>query len=161
MTGIEIATVATFLGALKNLKDLTASLSDTVPQQVRDQVLDLADRFSDVQVGLLESHQREAELVDRCRALKEELDRAKDWETQRARYLLKTLNSGAAVYVQKPDVEVPEDPHWLCANCFENREKSIVQPQRGILQQGQQEWKCPRCRATFGVPWGAAPSKEA
>ena len=160
MTGIEIAAIAAFISALKNLKDLTASLGDEVPQQVHDEILALSERFSSVQVGLLAAQQHAIELTERCRALEDDLKRVKDWEAVRVRYALQTLPYvGAAVYIQKPDVETPEDPHWLCTNCFENREKSHLQPQPGLTARGEQTWKCSRCRATFGTPSGMQPRK--
>lgn len=155
MTGIEIAAVAGFISALKNLKDLTANLGDEVPREVYDQILDLSERFSNIQLGLIDAQQQAIELTARCRELEDALKRARDWEAEKTRYHLTTLFHGATVYALKPEFASEEAPHWLCAGCFTDGQKSHVQPQSMV--QGRRPWKCSRCGATFVAARGSTP----
>ena len=137
MTGIEIAAVAAFISALKNLKDLTASLGNEVPQQIHDEIFALSERFSSIQVGLLAAQQQAIELTDRCRKLEDELKRVKDWEAEKAGYIRQNVgHAGEIAY--KPKSPEPGTDHLLCANCFEDGRKSYLQT-HGV------KWKCPRC----------------
>ena len=74
--------IASFVAAttiVKNLRDLTASLGDDVPPEVRDQIQALFEKVADTQTELVAAQQREAELIDRCRKLEDELGRVNDW----------------------------------------------------------------------------------
>ena len=144
MTGIEIAAVGAFISALKNLKDLTASLGDKVPQQVHDQILDISERFSNIQLQLLAAQQQAIELTERCQELEGKLDGMNDWKTNRDRYALKQIGDGAYVFALRPEhIESggTEARHWLCAQCFEDRNTSYLQG----LPNGV--WNCQRCKS--------------
>ncbi len=155
---MEIATFAAVITTLKNLKDLTASLGDQVPPQVREQVLALSDKLLEMQAAALDAQQREIHLTNRCRQLEDELSRVNDWEAERARYTLVQVSKLASVYVQKLDVDTPHAPHWLCANCFEDRQKSYLQP--GEQRSDRRTWKCQRCHATLVIYWDSAPESQ-
>ena len=141
MTGIEIAAVAAFIGALKNLKDLTASLGDKVPQQVHDQILEISERFSSIQVQLLAAQQQAIELTERCQKLQDELNRMNEWLAQKARYSLRKVGEKQYVYGLKPDRQEDEPEHWLCTSCFQAQRISILQ---GLTGSGK-FLTCVRC----------------
>ena len=143
MTGIEIAAVGAFISALKNLKDLTASLGGEVPREVHDQILDLSERFSGVQLGLLAAQQQAIELTKRCGELDDDLKRVKDWEAERGRYTLQTVGYPGAVAYRPKSPESGSD-HYLCPNCFEDAKKSYLQ-RHGV------NLKCPRCAAVISL----------
>ena len=118
MTGIEIAAVAAAVGIAKNLKDLTSSLGQSVPPDVRDEILALFDRVMDIQTEVLTAKDRDIKLTDRCRELEDQLKPVENWEAEKARYTLQRVGSGTA-YRLKPSES--ETDHLLCPNCFEDQ----------------------------------------
>ena len=155
---MDITTLFGAIAASKNLRDLTASLGKRVPDEVREQVIALYDRVSDLQAAALSAQQRESELIERCRELEVELGRLNDWETESARYTLQDIGGMAFVYVQKPGIDAPDVPHWLCVNCFEDRRKSHLQAQRFDRRGDQRIWECPHCHAKTAVYWSRNPA---
>jgi hypothetical protein len=53
--------------------------------------------------------------------------RMKDWATERERYALKRYYPGSFAFALKPEMAAGEPSHRLCANCYENGQKSILQ----------------------------------
>ena len=152
---MEIASFAAAIAIVKNLKDLTTSLGDQVPEDVREQVMALSDRVMDMQTAALDAQKRETELTEQCRQLQAELGRMNDWETERARYTLQQIDGLAFVFA--PERTGGEAPHWLCANCFEDRTKSYLQAHAGLAAYDRRNWECRRCRGIVVVNNGTTP----
>ena len=134
---------ATAIAILKNLNDLMASAGESVPREVLDQVRAL-------QTELLAAQQREIDLTERYRKLEDELSRVDDWEAVKTRYVPYRVFGGATVYALKPEHQGDEPPQFLCANCFQNRRLSYLQPQEPTAL-NRTPWKCPRCGATLVI----------
>ena len=139
------------VAALKNLRDLTASLGKSVPEEVRAQVVALYDKISEVQGAVLAAQQREAEITKRCRDLEDQLGLMNDWQKEKARYTLKNIDDLAFVYGPRPmgafATVMGDDPHWLCANCFEEGKKSHLQAEELTGNGTLRPWTCPRCHS--------------
>ncbi len=153
---LEIAAIGSAVGLLKNLSDLATKYGEDIPQEVRQLVLELSKTVLDVQTELLAAQQREFKLAERSRELENELSRVGDWESERGRYVLRSIG-GASVYAQR-EATTDEDPHWLCANCFVIRKKSYVQAQGQVPPGRNQKWQCSRCDATFVIHRSYGPS---
>ena len=151
---MDIVTIGAALKAARDLYELTKPLRESVPA-VTEKILELQNRISDVQGTVLASQQREFVLTEQCRELQEELRRVNDWETEKARYVLRNIDH-KFVYARKPDAcTFGEGPHWLCARCFEDHKKSYLQS-RGVLG-ANRHWDCPRCKAHLSIRQDAAP----
>lgn len=143
---------ATAIAILKNLNDLMASAGESVPREVLDQVRAL-------QTELLAAQQREIDLTERCRKLEDELSRVDDWETVKTLYVPYRMSGGATVYALKPEHQGDDEaPQLLCANCFQDRRMSHLQPQEPTAL-NRTPWKCPRCEATL-VIWRKRQTKQ-
>ena len=152
--GMDIASFVAATTIVKNLRDLTASLGDDVPPEVRDQIQALFEKVADTQTELVAAQQREAELIDRCRKLEDELGRVNDWETIRVGYELRNVGKGAFVFAPTPDSvkdENAEPAHWLCTKCFDDQKKSYLQRLPGGI------WRCLRCKGAVDCDAGARP----
>ena len=150
------------VAALKNLRDLTASLGKSVPEEVRAQVVALYDKISEVQGAVLAAQQREAEVTKRCRDLEDQLGLMNDWQKEKARYTLQNIDDLAFVYGPRPMAAfatlmaafatvMSDDPHWLCANCFEEGKKSHLQAEELTGNGTLRPWTCPRCHTSVLV----------
>ena len=70
-----------------------------------------------------------------------------DWNAQAARYELKEIATGVFVYASKNDTEGTDPAHWLCPNCYQDRNKSILQ--RKSRDWGGTTYACPRCSTSI------------
>jgi len=76
----------------------------------------------------------------------EENSHLKSWVEEKANYDLYDLGSGALVYKHKPVDGQPFKPeHYLCANCFQKNQKSILQSDGH--SQGDRKMSCHSCKA--------------
>lgn len=77
-------------------------------------------------------------------------------ETEKDRYELKKVATGAFAYVLKESMANGQPPHWICTQCYQNRKKSFLQiattaPERKVF------YKCSVCSSTILLPWSVSP----
>jgi hypothetical protein len=96
-------------------------------------------------------------LVQTIRNQEEEIARLKAWETEKKRYELKDISrgNGSSAYVIKTEMQGGEPLHCICANCYENSEKRILQ-KTSVLAPEANTLLCPQCKTRILV-WGWPP----
>lgn len=97
----------------------------------------------------LASQEKQATLTNRIGELEKEIVELKNWDRERERYQLATVTRGIFAYRVKPGMESDEPPHELCANCFDQGKKSILQCEQPISI-GPRFYVCPRCKTSLG-----------
>jgi hypothetical protein len=112
---------------------------------------------------LLDVQKEQSALVKTIDDLEKEIVRFKDWNTQKQRYELQDLGSGALAYVMKQAVQGSEPLHCICTNCYENGKRSIMQNTYKGPTVYLNEWKCPDCKNAIQVPdsWPSPPTTRA
>lgn len=146
------------IGAFKAMFDMAKGLKDISDAAIRNRaVIELQEEILGAQVS-------QSALLERVSFLEKEITRFETWDAEKQRYELKKVVTGAFVYTLKPEVEPPEEPHWLCTTCYQNNKKSILQ----ILVisayhpgHGGQVWICASCPTKINVPYGQEPGKPA
>jgi hypothetical protein len=69
----------------------------------------------------------QSSMIQRISDLEEEIRRAKAWEETKQHYKLRQPRPGTFVYTFQDQGENSEPVHWICANCYEESKKSILQ----------------------------------
>ena len=139
------------LGAFKTMFDMARALKDINDGAIRNgAVIELQEQILGAQVA-------QAALLERVSHLEAELARFETWDTEKQRYELKEPSSGAFVYSLKSGDT--EQPHWICANCYQQGKKSILQSFFTQAMPGRHEhiWNCPACSTKIDVSFGKAP----
>jgi hypothetical protein len=79
--------------------------------------------------------------------LKKKLSERERWEEISSRYRLERVGTVLFSFVYVPDDAQPsmEPTHWLCAHCFEQKKKSILQ------YAGMNKYQCPSCKTEFAI----------
>lgn len=92
------------------------------------------ERVSELQSAILDApHDAPAAqsdqfaLLERVRSLEKEISDFEAWDAEKQRYEMKVVWRGTTVYSPKEDAGRTEPHHWLCATCYQNRKKSILQ----------------------------------
>jgi hypothetical protein len=75
------------------------------------------------------------------------MTRLEAWDAEKQRYALTELSRGAFAYLVKPEARGTEPLHCLCAACYQNGKKAILQFL--IDQFGTAHFTCPACRTEF------------
>lgn len=113
------------LKAAGDLAQGMMDLRDTV--KLGSLVIKLNAEILAAQRGALAASQSEAEMAEEIRSLKAQIIGFEAWETEKQRYELQQRAPGAHVYALKPSMAAGEPIHLICATCYQNRKKSILQ----------------------------------
>ncbi len=140
------------LGLFKTAFDIAKGLKDINDATIRNGAI------IELQEMILSAQQQQAALIDRVRDLEKEVADLKAWGREKEQYELQQVDLGAFTYVPKPDTEAAKQPHWLCANCYEDGKKSFLQVQ-GKAPGGRvgESYTCRRCKAGFVTGYGVHP----
>jgi hypothetical protein len=89
----------------------------------------------------------------------EQLARFEKWETEEQRYQLKDFGGNTFAYELKPEAAQGEPPHIICPNCYQKRQKSILQG-RGKDALQRDMYHCPSCENEFNLGTRVPPPRQ-
>lgn len=106
------------------------------------------------QLALLEQNSSLLKIKD---DLEKEITRLETWAHESQRYKLHEIQSGVVAYALQESHANGEPPHWLCANCYNSGQKSILipEPEGGV----DRKFSCHRreCGSSISVYQGTTP----
>jgi DNA-directed RNA polymerase subunit M/transcription elongation factor TFIIS len=156
-----IAEIGAGLSSAKTLMDIVKGLNAANTQvQINAAKIALQEQIMEIQNALFAASTAGTTSNERVRELEEEITRLADWETEKRRYELKSVDGGTFAYMPRSGVENGEDAHWLCTNCFERGRKSIMQyqgPQRPKDGPVTDMYQCNSCNGTMAVHFRIRP----
>jgi predicted nuclease with TOPRIM domain len=122
--------IAQALGAFKALKDIgEATIGLANAATFRERQIEFQGKIIDAQSALMTLQQERSTLLERIGQLEAEVAQLKAWETEKQRYELKQWEPhGIFAYAVKEDARGAEPEHWICPDCYQNRQISILQP---------------------------------
>lgn len=106
-------------------------------------------RLLELQAGQFAEQARSQDLQRRFDDLLAENAKLKAFDVDASRYELRAIAEGAFAYVLKDPVGSSEPEHWLCASCFGDRRKAILQYSRPTL--GRRIFSCPSCKTEVSI----------
>jgi Zn finger protein HypA/HybF involved in hydrogenase expression len=109
------------VGVFKSLYDSAKALKDINDAAIRNAAV------IDLQEKILTAREAQEALLERVADLETKISTFDKWETEKARYALEEVSSGAFVYSLKAGAVPDEPPHKICASCYQKSEKSILQ----------------------------------
>jgi hypothetical protein len=139
ITGAEITfgfqALKTALGLAKEAKDLT----DTTA--IKAKVIEMQGLILEAQADAIEAREAHTAQIDRIRELEADVTRFKTWETEKNRYELKEIFPGSFAYLVKESMRGTEPLHQICATCYQQDKKAILQKSSAVHLQ------CPVCES--------------
>ena len=145
MIGVaELSGIMSSLKAAKDIAEAMIGLRDVATMQTK--VIEFQNAIMDAQQRVFSAQEERSSLIEQVRHLEEQMARMKAWETEKQRYEQKRVGYGGGVFVYqlKADAAGAELPHSICANCYENGQRSILQGDRA---KGDAFLCCSRCKA--------------
>ena len=127
--------IATGLMSLKTLSD------------VQSKAIELNAKIIEAQNRIFEANASQMSLVERVRELESQLAQMQDWESQKQRYKLATPFPGCMVYALQKSMSEGEPAHYLCTNCFQRGQKSILQGKQVSNGMKPSLYACPSCES--------------
>ena len=122
-------------------KAITNAVKTAKDVETKEAIAGIQDSLLDVQSKLLAAQSQYEALAEVKRQLEQKLMQYEKWDAEATRYKLQEIVKGIFVYVLQADHASGEPIHWLCPNCFQKREKSILtKPGVDYIN-----YKCHRC----------------
>ncbi len=122
-------------------KAITSALKTVKDIETKEAIAGIQDSLLDVQSKLLTAQAQYEALAEVKRQLEQKIVEYEKWDAEAARYELKEIVRGMFVYSLRPDHAGSEPMHWLCPNCFQQHQKSVLtKPDVDFLN-----YKCHRC----------------
>ena len=134
--------------SLTAVANIAKRLVNTVKEvEAKKVAIELQSVILSLQDQILSMQHEHSNLLQIKNDLEKELMNLKDWEKTKSQYELKEVVPGFFVYSPKPNSKFSEPDHWLCANCFNDGKKSILQRKRS-------KYLCPKCETEVFIPSG-------
>ncbi len=155
-----IGVIANSLNAAVNITKAMIDLRDA--QAIQSKVIELQRAILDAQSGAFAANEERTTLIQRVRDLEKEITDLKAWNAEKENYELKSIYLGSFACLPKANTPNAEPPHWLCATCYENGKKSILQDHgRAADDHRTSLYRCQRkeCGSTIRVPWDVNPAE--
>src|SRR5688500_1370738 len=125
-----MADMALIQGAVTGLKaagDIAKSFLELKSiADVQGRVIELQSAILAAQSSALAAQSEQSTMAQRIRDLELEVDRIRQWETEKNRYALHKFPSGAFAYALKSDSTNGEPKHFVCAKCLNRQKKTIL-----------------------------------
>jgi len=119
---------------------------------IREKVIELNGEILSAQASALATQAVQSALLNRVRELEKKVADHEAWDAEREKYKLAKMSQWTDVldYTLTVERDTSEPSHFLCTNCFEDRVKSVLQPEtrQPFLCQ---VLMCPRCGSDFYV----------
>jgi len=148
---MDFTSIVTATSSIKAAVDITKTFINI--KSVADfetMASELRKRIAAAQVATLEAQSEQSTMIQRINNLEKEITRLEAWSAEKQRYQLTKLgNYGVHAYALKKSMSNSEPPHYICTNCYEDRRKSILQPQK--RNGGRFMLLCPKCESEFHV----------
>ncbi len=133
------------IGALSNIAKGLQSIHDE--KQIFEATSDLRERIFTIQSNALTLQEDHFSLLKQKDELEKKILSFERWDDTAALYSLKKLKLGAYVYAPNESNKTAEPMHWICAKCYQDRKKSILQFYWDI---GKGSYAlCPECKNRF------------
>ena len=139
---VDMSMITGGLASLKAAKDIAeglVSLRDTAKFQ---------GAVVELQGKILAAHADQFSLLERVRELEAKMAQLEAWEAERKRYKLTDYGGGTFAYELKAEAAEGEPMHRLCAACYQQGYKSILQFDFRTAA-GQDKYDCPACKNKF------------
>jgi hypothetical protein len=151
-----LSEIPTALTALTNLKDLTkAIVSSKVEAALREQAIESGFAIIEAQGAISSLQTQYQSLLEEKDALKKQLIEMQNWDAESTKYELVQMIPGVFVYALKDDYKATAPPHWLCPNCYETAQKSILQRRYNRVHHNY-GFSCQKCGIELLDPTNAA-----
>jgi len=148
----DISMISGALGSIKSAGEIIKGIvSIRDASLIEGHVAELKEHLYAARDRLMTVQSDHFDMLEVIRALKEEIMQMKEWDTEKARYNLKEIGTGVYAYVVKETERGEEPPHKICAACYANGKKSILQFVDTMHPRHRMFYKCHHCKSEMDI----------
>lgn len=136
-----IATIQTAYGIAKSVVD------GKIDAEVQAKASELVDSIINLQGAILSLQSENQDLLENNRQLKSQLSDLHQWEAIAGSYQLSEISEGLFLYSLKDGSTEPH--HYVCPNCFNKKQKSILQVSSPNRTGSSYICPSPQCKGRF------------
>jgi hypothetical protein len=149
----DLIAISQGLGALKAATEIVKTivgLRDS--SKILENTVELNTKILSAQQALADAQAEQTTLIETIRQLEEEIARLKAWnDGEKQKYELKSLGGGSIAYALKEEAKGTEPMHWICAQCYDDGKRSILQRTGNVGAGRLIPYRCNRCQSTLMV----------
>lgn len=119
--GAALGSIKTALDMLKGVRVLKSETDINLA------VIDIQRTLLEAQAAAVDDRERQMGLLGRIAKLEAKLAERDEWEREKRRYRLTEFSDGRFAYVLIDELANDEPSHKLCAKCYNDGRKSILQ----------------------------------
>jgi hypothetical protein len=125
---VDVSAIAGALASLNAAVNITKAMKDLRDWSiVQSKVIELQSTILEAQSGLFAANEERSALIEKIRQLEKQVADLEAWNSEKERYALTDVGGGNVAYLPKPSMRGTGPAHYMCANCYEQRKKSILQ----------------------------------
>jgi hypothetical protein len=156
---VDMSAIAGALSSFKAANDIAQAmigLRDAAAFQSK--LIEFQAKIIEANNSAFAAQEERSALLQKISDLEKQVAKLEAWETEKQRYELQELPPGVFVRVLKPSMAAGEPIHRLCAKCYEDGKKSILQSAGRV--HGQETLNCHGCDARMVVGTFQAPPPQ-
>jgi rubrerythrin len=156
-----IGGITSSLNAALNIAKAMLSIRDQA--LIQEKIIELTGQIIAAQQSAMTTNAAQLDLLEQIRSLEKKIVDMETWEAEKLKYELKSVSRGARTYVLKSEMQASEEPHWICAACYQNGKKFILQCRGRVFQihgygPSEEIWECPSCKTEIQTDFGTSPT---
>jgi hypothetical protein len=146
---VDVSAIAGVMSSLKVAGDITkAAVGLRDAQALQTKVIELQGVILSAQSSAITAQTDQFSLLERVRDLETKMAQLEAWEAEKQRYKLTDYGGGTFAYELKPEAAGSEPMHRLCATCYQQGHKAILQFDFRTSA-GQDKYNCYTCKTPF------------
>ena len=146
---IDIGSISSLAGSLKAASDIAkAMIALRDAEAFQAKAIELNREIMSAQSSALAAYSDQAAMIERIGNLEKQIAELEAWEREKERYQLTDHGGGTFTYGLKTGMEGSEPFHRICAHCYQQRRKSILQS-HGTFMGGREKVTCHACQGSF------------
>lgn len=152
---IDVATISVGFQSLKAAFDIGKALLNLgLSVQVQDRIREMNEKILAAQESAIASGDYQSALLKQIGNLEKHITELEAWDAEAKTYCLTDVGkhgvTGKFAYAPKEGTHFSEPAHLLCAQCYQDRHKSILQAQ--VLYPGMCDTlMCHRCQSVVYI----------
>lgn len=152
---MALAEITALITGIKGTIDVTKGLKSAYNAHTITQAqTDILEKLFALQVEALALQEKHAALIQEKAELAKKLVQLEDWSQTETQYQLKEVAPRIFVYIAKSPTPFINNEPWYCANCFTQRQKSVLQSTSESSE--YHEFTCHRCNKSISFSTGSS-----
>jgi hypothetical protein len=125
---VDMAAIGGALSSIKAASDIAnAMLKIHDAKTIQEKTIELNRVILSAQGSVLEANAAQSSLLEHVRSLEKQVTEFEKWDTEKEKYEMREIFSRSFAYAIKESARGSQPEHLICAKCYEDRKKMVLQ----------------------------------